>query len=80
MKFAIVIVGLGSWLVLDGLYSIFEYGKQTLQEHLIRVIRAGVGYPNHIILPLRGVRNMNDCRLTMFFENGQTKHLGDQGA
>jgi hypothetical protein len=43
MKFAIVIVGLGAWLVLDGLYSIFEYRKQTLQEHLIRVIRAGVG-------------------------------------
>ncbi|MGA2310585.1 MAG: hypothetical protein ABSG57_13705 [Candidatus Bathyarchaeia archaeon] len=43
MEFAIVIVGLGIWLVIDGLYSIFEYRKQTLQEHLIRVIRAGVG-------------------------------------
>ena len=43
MKFAIIIVGFGIWLVIDGLYSIFEYRKQTLQEHLIRVIRAGVG-------------------------------------
>jgi hypothetical protein len=43
MEFAIVIVGLGIWLVVDGLYSIFEYRKQTIREHLIRVIRAGVG-------------------------------------
>ena len=43
MEFAIVIVGLGMWLVLDGLYSIFKYRKQSIQEHLIRVIRAGVG-------------------------------------
>ena len=43
MEFAIVIVGLGIWLVIDGLYSIFEYRKQTFKEHLIRVIRAGVG-------------------------------------
>ena len=43
MEFAIAIVGLGIWLVIDGFYSIFEYRKQTLQEHLIRVIRAGVG-------------------------------------
>ena len=43
MEFAIVIVGLGIWLVIDGLYSIFEYRKQSLQEHLRRVIRAGVG-------------------------------------
>ena len=43
MEFAIVLVGLGVWLVIDGLFSIFEYRKQTLQEHLIRVIRAGVG-------------------------------------
>ena len=43
MEFAIVVVGLGIWLVIDGLYSIFEYRKQTLQEQLIRVIRAGVG-------------------------------------
>jgi hypothetical protein len=43
MEFAIVIVGFGMWLVIDGLYSIFEYRKQTLQEHPIRVIRAGVG-------------------------------------
>jgi len=43
MEFAIVIVGLGIWLMIDGLYSIFEYRKQTFKEHLIRVIRAGVG-------------------------------------
>ena len=43
MEFAIVIVGLGIWLVIDGLYSIFEYLKQTIEEHLIRVVRAGVG-------------------------------------
>jgi hypothetical protein len=43
MEFAIVIVGLGIWLVIDGLYSIFEYLKQTLKEHLVRIIRAGVG-------------------------------------
>jgi len=43
MQFAIVVVGLGIWLVIDGLYSIFEYRTQTLKEHLIRVIRAGVG-------------------------------------
>jgi hypothetical protein len=43
MEFAIVIVGFGVWLVIDGLYSIFEYRKQTLQEHLIRVIRAAIG-------------------------------------
>jgi hypothetical protein len=43
MEFAIVVVGLGIWLVIDGLYSIFEYRRQTLQEHLIRVIRTGVG-------------------------------------
>jgi hypothetical protein len=43
MQFAIVIVGLGIWLIIDGLYSIFEYRKQTLQEHLVRVIRASVG-------------------------------------
>jgi hypothetical protein len=43
MEFAIVVVGLGIWLVIDGLYSIFEYRKQTIQEHLIRIIRAGIG-------------------------------------
>ena len=43
MEFAVIIVGLGIWLVIDGLYSIFEYRKQTIQEHLIRVIRASVG-------------------------------------
>ena len=43
MEFAIVLVGLGIWLVIDGLFSIFEYRRQTIQEHLIRVIRACVG-------------------------------------
>jgi hypothetical protein len=43
MEFTIVVVGLGIWLVIDGLLSIIKYRKQTIQEHLIRVIRAGVG-------------------------------------
>jgi len=38
-----LIAGLGIWLVIDGVGSIIFYHKQTLQEHLIRAIRAGVG-------------------------------------
>jgi len=38
-----LIAGLGIWLVIDGVGSIIFYHKQTLKEHLIRVIRAGVG-------------------------------------
>jgi hypothetical protein len=43
MEFAIVVLGVGVWLVIDGLFSIFIYRKQTFQEHLIRIIRAGIG-------------------------------------
>jgi len=43
MEYAMVIVGLGAWLVIDGFFSIILYRKQTIQEHLIRIIRAGIG-------------------------------------
>lgn len=38
-----LITELGIWLVIDGVGSIIFYHKQTLKEHLIRVIRAGAG-------------------------------------
>ena len=38
-----VLVGLGLWLIIDGVLSIVKYPKQSLPEHLIRVIRATVG-------------------------------------
>jgi hypothetical protein len=38
-----VLVGLGFWLIVDGLLSIVKYRKQTFPEELIRVIRAVVG-------------------------------------
>ena len=38
-----VLVGLGLWLVVDGVFSIVKYPKQTFPEQLIRVIRAVVG-------------------------------------
>jgi len=38
-----VLVGLGFWLIIDGVLSIAKYPKQTLPEQLIRVIRAIVG-------------------------------------
>ena len=38
-----VLVGLGLWLVIDGVFSIVKYPKQTFPEQLIRVIRATVG-------------------------------------
>jgi len=40
---SIVLVGLGLWLVLDGVFSIVKYPKQTFPEQLIRIIRAVVG-------------------------------------
>lgn len=43
MKYAIAIVGLGVWLIIEGIGSIIKYRKQTLLEHLVRVIRAAVG-------------------------------------
>ena len=39
----ILIMGLGSWLVFDGLYSIYKYRQQSLGEHAIRVVRAAIG-------------------------------------
>jgi hypothetical protein len=39
----VVLVGLGFWLVVDGVLSIVKYRKQTFPEQLIRVIRAVVG-------------------------------------
>ena len=38
-----VLVGLGLWLILDGVLSIVKYPKQTFPEQLIRIIRAIVG-------------------------------------
>ncbi len=38
-----VLVGLGLWLVIDGVLSIVKYPKQTFPEQLIRMIRAIVG-------------------------------------
>ena len=40
---SVVLVGLGLWLVVDGVFSIVKYPKQTFPEQLIRVIRAIVG-------------------------------------
>jgi hypothetical protein len=40
---SMVLVGLGIWLVIDGVLSIAKYPKQTFPEQLIRVIRAIVG-------------------------------------
>ena len=38
-----VLVGLGLWLILDGVLSIVKYPEQTFPEQLIRIIRAIVG-------------------------------------
>ena len=38
-----ILVGLGLWLILDGVLSIVKYPKQTFPEQLIRIIRAIVG-------------------------------------
>jgi hypothetical protein len=38
-----VLVCLGLWLVVDGVFSIVKYPKQTFPEQLIRIIRAIVG-------------------------------------
>jgi hypothetical protein len=37
------LVGLGIWLIIDGVLSIVKYPKQTLPEQFIRIIRATVG-------------------------------------
>jgi hypothetical protein len=38
-----VLIGLGLWLIIDGVFSIVKYPKQTFPEQLIRLIRAIVG-------------------------------------
>jgi hypothetical protein len=38
-----VLVGLGLWLILDGVLSIIKYSKQSFPEQLIRAIRTTVG-------------------------------------
>ena len=40
---AAVLIGLGVWLIIDGVFSIVKYPKQTFPEQLIRVIRAIIG-------------------------------------
>lgn len=40
---SVVLVGLGLWLIIDGVLSIAKYPKQTFPEQLIRVIRAIIG-------------------------------------
>jgi hypothetical protein len=44
-----VLVGLSLWLVVDGVFSIVKYPKQTFPEQLIRVIRTTVGVAIAII-------------------------------
>ena len=38
-----ILIGLGLWLIVDGVLSIVKYPKQSFPEQLIRVIRAIVG-------------------------------------
>ena len=38
-----VLVGLGFWLIIDGVLSIIKYSKQSFPEQLIRAIRTIVG-------------------------------------
>ena len=40
---SVVLVGLGVWLIIDGVFSIIKYPKQTFPEQSIRVTRATVG-------------------------------------
>ena len=48
---SVILVGLGLWLILDGVLSMFKYRKQTFPEQLIRVIRTTVG----VIIVLIGI-------------------------
>jgi hypothetical protein len=41
--FSLVLIGLGLWLIIDGILSIVKYPRQSFPEQLIRVIRAIVG-------------------------------------
>ncbi len=38
-----VLVGLGFWLIIDGVLSIIKYSKQNFPEQLVRAIRTTVG-------------------------------------
>jgi len=38
-----IIVGLGVWLIIDGVGSMILYEKQSWMEQAIRVVRVGVG-------------------------------------
>ncbi len=40
---SIVLVGLGVWLIIDGVLSIVKYSKQSFPEQLIRAKRTTVG-------------------------------------
>jgi len=40
---SVALVGLGLWLVVDGVLSIVKYPKQTFPEQLIRIIRSIIG-------------------------------------
>jgi hypothetical protein len=40
---SLLLIGLGLWLVIDGVFSIVKYPEQSFPEQLIRVIRAAVG-------------------------------------
>lgn len=48
---SLILVGLGLWLVIDGVLSIVKYPKQSFPEQLIRVIRATVG----VVIVLIGI-------------------------
>ena len=38
-----VLIGLGVWLIIDGVLSIVKYPRQTFPEQFIRIVRAAVG-------------------------------------
>lgn len=38
-----ILIGLGGWLIFDGIASIIKYKKQSLGEQVIRVIRTAIG-------------------------------------
>ena len=38
-----ILMGLGIWIIIDGVGSIWKYEAQTPLEQLVRIIRVGVG-------------------------------------
>ena len=38
-----VLIGLGVWLIIDGVLSIVKYPRQTFPEQFIRIIRTTIG-------------------------------------